>query len=437
MLRSLARSADPRFLLSFGLLTFGLLMVAGPVAASAAIAGALLGYGAVRRPATDDDKTSLAPSAPAIKALATMTAAAPSAAPAHERAAPTATPWPALLDALPDPALAIDRERAVVHANQAAHDLFPSLRRGGTIALASRNPALAEAVQRALDRGERRTVQLHERIPVERRLDVALAPLPAIGAGEPAALIVLRDVSERERLAQMRADFIANASHELRTPLAALRGFVETLQGPAKEDVKARDRFLTIMANESSRMTRLLDDLLSLSRVEMRAHIPPTDHVDLRDIIDDVMATMTQIADAAGVTLKLLAQPEVAEVRGDHDELVQVFANLVQNAIKYGRRGGSVEVTMREVGLGERRWVRVAVVDNGPGISEEHLPRLTERFYRVDDKSSREKGGTGLGLAIVKHILNRHGGELRIASKLGVGSTFTVDLPIANGNSKL
>jgi two-component system phosphate regulon sensor histidine kinase PhoR len=239
--------------------------------------------------------------------------------------------------------------------------------------------------------------------------------------------VLLRDLTEVERINQMRADFIANASHELRTPLASLRAFVETLQGPAREDVAARERFLRLMASQAERMTRLIDDLLSLSRVEMRVHLPPRGIVDLNETAAYVCQSLEPVAESAKIKLEFFRDEMPDRIRGDREEIVQVLQNLIQNAIKYGREDGHIEVRVgRDAPRGSgsaRVWVSVA--DDGPGIAPVHLPRLTERFYRVNVASSREKGGTGLGLAIVKHILNRHRGELRIASKLGVGSTFT------------
>jgi two-component system phosphate regulon sensor histidine kinase PhoR len=243
----------------------------------------------------------------------------------------------------------------------------------------------------------------------------------------PHVLVTFRDLTEQDRLAQMRADFIANASHELRTPLASLRAFVETLQGPARDDVTARTRFLTLMASQAERMTRLIDDLLSLSRVEMRVHLPPRGIVELNETAAYVYQSLEPVAEGAKVKLSLVRDETPARIRGDREEIVQVLQNFIQNAIKYGREGGTIEVRVgREAprGAGDAR-VWVSVVDDGPGIAPEHLPRLTERFYRVSVASSREKGGTGLGLAIVKHIVNRHRGELRIASRLGAGSSFT------------
>jgi two-component system phosphate regulon sensor histidine kinase PhoR len=242
--------------------------------------------------------------------------------------------------------------------------------------------------------------------------------------------LVFRDISQEERLAQMRADFIANASHELRTPLTSLRGFIETLQGLARDDPEARNKFLDIMSTQAGRMTRLLDDLLSLSRLEMRAHVAPRGEVEVNGLVREVVDLLQPIAREAGITMTFAGEPAECLIRGDRDELVQVFQNLVQNAIKYGGSHVDVMVT-RTSGTGRARdRVIVEVRDDGPGIAEEHLPRLTERFYRVDVAASRDKGGTGLGLAIVKHVLNRHGGQLRITSTPGAGSTFAVVLDL-------
>jgi two-component system phosphate regulon sensor histidine kinase PhoR len=231
----------------------------------------------------------------------------------------------------------------------------------------------------------------------------------------------------------MRADFVANASHELRTPLASLRGFVETLQGAAKDDPEARERFLKVMSEQAERMSRLVDDLLSLSRVEMREHLPLVERVDLNDAVARVIQAMQPLAAKTNATIEFQQLPEPAVIRGDRDEVVQVFQNLIQNAVKYGKPGGHVDVRVAREAPAAGRPARylVSVKDDGPGIAPQHLPRLTERFYRVNVAASREKGGTGLGLAIVKHILNRHRGELIVTSTVGQGSTFTVALPLA------
>jgi two-component system phosphate regulon sensor histidine kinase PhoR len=306
----------------------------------------------------------------------------------------------------------------------------------------TRNPDLIAAVERAREVGashEPIEVRLVERVPLERRLAATVSRLagtavPAQAGGidrAPAILVLIADLTEQDRVVQMRADFIANASHELRTPVASLRGFIETLQGPAREDAAARTRFLGIMAQQAERMTRLIDDLLSLSRIEMRAHLAPKGEVDLDEVVAHVAQALEPIARGAGISLRVDVPDEPATIRGERDEIVQMVQNLAQNAIKYGRSGGHVHMRVARDAATQR--LELAVADDGPGIAPEHLPRLTERFYRVDVATSREKGGTGLGLAIVKHILTRHEATLRVTSRVGVGSTFTVSFEELKG----
>jgi two-component system, OmpR family, phosphate regulon sensor histidine kinase PhoR len=336
--------------------------------------------------------------------------------------------WRAVVDAIPTAAVALDAAGTVVHHNRLVAELFSKIENGRQLSQVTRNPDLIAAVDRAFASDERITVELVERVPVERRISATVSRLsPSVEPSSPHLLVTFRDLTEQDKLAQMRADFIANASHELRTPLASLRAFVETLQGPAREDAAARERFLKLMASQAERMTRLIDDLLSLSRVEMRVHLPPRGIVELKETAAYVCQSLEPVAESAKTHLAFVRDGMPARVRGDREEIVQVLQNLIQNAIKYGREGGHIEVRVgRDAarGAGNAR-VWVSVTDDGPGIAPVHLPRLTERFYRVNVASSREKGGTGLGLAIVKHILNRHRGELKIASKLGAGSTFT------------
>jgi two-component system phosphate regulon sensor histidine kinase PhoR len=227
----------------------------------------------------------------------------------------------------------------------------------------------------------------------------------------------------------MRADFVANASHELRTPLAALSGFIETLQGSARDDAKARERFLAIMQEQAWRMARLIDDLLSLSRIELNAHRRPDTPVDLVPIVRQVVDGLETLARDRGVTVNVAAT-DALTVLGDRDELIRLFENLIENALKYGAAGKRVEIKLAPgLSVDGEPEAQVGVRDYGPGIAPAHLPRLTERFYRVDVAESRAQGGTGLGLALVKHILNRHRGRLTIESASGAGATFTVHLP--------
>ncbi len=346
----------------------------------------------------------------------------------------TASAMHVMAEALPDPLIMLSSTGQVLFCNAPARGLFASLREGSHISSVIRTPEFLDAVSAAPELGEAVTVSYAERVPVGRRMAATVAPLTQ-GTESGDILVLLRDLTEGERINQMRADFIANASHELRTPLASLRGFIETLQSSAKEDNGARERFLPIMADQASRMTRLIDALLSLSRVEMNAHVPPSDLVDLNDVMDHAKDTLEPLVSDMDFQLEVSRFPRPAMVLGDRDELVQVLQNLVQNALKYGDKGGKVRMEAKHIPSLGRQAGRyaIAVIDNGPGIAPEHLPRLTERFYRVDVASSREKGGTGLGLAIVKHILNRHRGELVIASEPGKGSTFTIMVNEANG----
>jgi two-component system phosphate regulon sensor histidine kinase PhoR len=255
-----------------------------------------------------------------------------------------------------------------------------------------------------------------------------LRRLPRAAADGSLALVVLHDTTALRRAERMRADFVANASHELKTPIAGLAGFIETLRGPARDDVSARERFLGIMAEQADRMRRLVDDLLMLSRIEQHEHSRPDAEVDLARVLAGVGDLLQLKASSRKVTVELDVAPALPRAVGDYDELTIVFQNLIDNAIKYAKPATTVKVTARSL---EQGSVSVAVSDEGDGIPAAHLPRLTERFYRVDTARSRQLGGTGLGLAIVKHVVNRHRGRLEIQSTPGKGSVFTVTLPAA------
>ncbi len=294
-----------------------------------------------------------------------------------------------------------------------------------------RAPEVLDAVRAAPHAPGPKVVLYVERVPVERWREAHVATA-RVGVDGPRAIVVaLRDLTEQRRSERMRGDFVANASHELRTPLASLLGFIETLQGPARNDVEARERFLAIMRAQANRMSRLIDDLLSLSRIELKAHVRPRDLVDLAALAHGVVDALGPLARERGVEISIDADPTF--VRGDRDELIRVAENLVENAIKYGASGKRVEVAVRSAP--GREGALLVVRDFGPGVAPEHLPRLTERFYRVDVGDSRDKGGTGLGLALVKHILQRHGGRLLIDSVAGQGATFTVALERAEGGA--
>lgn len=327
-------------------------------------------------------------------------------------------------NALPSACFIVDRRGVVRHANRLAASAF-GIRAGEALTFRLRVPDLVAAFDSVAKGGPPAMVEFSERVPTERWFSAWFAPL----AGTEFIVLVLDDQSERRKADKIRVDFVANASHELRTPLASLAGFIETLQGPAREDVAAREKFLKIMQEQAERMSRLVNDLLSLSRIEMKQHVVPADTVDLVSLVGEVKAALEPLAADLGVTIAVNAPSEAIAVKGDRDELVQVFENLIENGAKYGQAGGRVEIAIAPGSGGA--GPSVSVRDFGPGIPEEHIPRLTERFYRVDLDASRKHRGTGLGLAIVKHILARHRARMVVESRLGEGATFRVDFPQA------
>jgi two-component system phosphate regulon sensor histidine kinase PhoR len=338
-----------------------------------------------------------------------------------------------VLSALPEPLLLIDAERRIVSANPSALDLLGPRLAGRDLGAALRVPAVLEATDAVLAGDGAHTVEVDLPGPVERHLSAQVGPLRPPTSEGAAAVLTLTDITASKRSEHMRQDFVANASHELRTPLATLLGFIETMRGPARDDEAARDRFLSIMAEQASRMARLVDDLLSLSRIELNEHLAPRERVDLRRVLIAVADSLEQRAEKRQMRIDVSLPEALPEVVGDPDELAQVFQNLIDNAIKYGRSGTAVEVSANTSPkrLAGGAAAVVAIRDHGEGILTEHIPRLTERFYRVDPARSREFGGTGLGLAIVKHIVNHHRGLLEIESELGEGSVFAVHLPVA------
>ncbi len=323
--------------------------------------------------------------------------------------------------AIDDPLIVCDAQGTVLLANAAATRAFGSLATGEPIALRFRSPEMQDLIDRALRGDDRASVDYSERVPIERSFKVSLT---RIGGGGRFALF-FRDQSETRRIDRMRADFIANASHELRTPLASIAGFIETLRGPAKEDAAARERFLQIMQGQTGRMARLIDDLLSLSRLEMKPLAGADSKVDLARLVREVADSLGQMIRDNDLELDLDLPDEPVWVPANTDEIVQVVYNLVENACKYGHGGKSLDIKLENAA----DEARLSVRDHGPGIAPEHIPRLTERFYRADGDTSGK--GTGLGLAIVKHILTRHKGRLTIKSQLGDGACFTVHLPLA------
>lgn len=367
-----------------------------------------------------------------------------------------------VFEALDDPLLIVAGDEAddfagrrIVLANGAARTLFRIGPTGALLISALRDPRILEAADEALFGEITQTVDYSPGGAKDRRWRASVGPLGSAD-GTRLALLVLRDETDSRRMEAMRVDFLANASHELRTPLASLSGFIETLKGHAKDDPVARDRFLDIMAVQADRMGRLVADLLSLSRIELNEHIPPSGRVRVERAASDVVDAVSVLLREREVSIRVQGGDDGQEVVGERDEIVQVIQNLIDNAVKYSPAGGEVNLTLRS-GLsadeaGGSRWngaarlslvtpdhdpvaryVSVTVRDHGPGMAREHLPRLTERFYRVEGQKSGERQGTGLGLAIVKHIVNRHGGGLMVESVKGEGAAFTAWFPLAGG----
>jgi two-component system, OmpR family, phosphate regulon sensor histidine kinase PhoR len=347
-----------------------------------------------------------------------------------------------IAEKLPDPLLVLGVDRigqvwGVRRANAAARTRF-----GTDMAAVLRHPELRAAVDQALRGGAwAHSVSLSLSAPIRRDVEAVVIPLDPPLAGGGRVLAVLSDRTRERAVEHMRADFVANASHELRTPLASLIGFIETLRGPARDDPAAQERFLSIMGEQAARMSRLVADLLRLSRIEVAEHRAPDEDVALAPLLRRVAALFEPLVAERRMRLLVEAPGALPPVAGDEDQLEQVVQNLLDNAVKYGREGGTVRLAAEAVPPGSNpggRWpprpgIVIAVQDDGMGIPPEHLPRLTERFYRVDKGRSRAVGGTGLGLAIVKHVVNRHRGQLAIESAEGTGSIFQVWLPRREG----
>ncbi len=379
------------------------------------------------------------------------------------------TPHAAALEALTDPVMLVTGThkndltgRLIVFANGAARELFRLPPEGGRLVSAFRNPEVLEAIDESLFGGVAREALYEPRGVQERIWRVRTTPLEGAGTGAHTALVHFRDETDARRADKSRVDFLANASHELRTPLASLSGFIETLRGHAREDPEAREQFLRIMTVQAERMSRLIDDLMSLSRIELNEHVPPSGSCDLALAVMDVVDALKPMTADKSVTLDLnLPERGVAEVAGDRYQIVQVAQNLLDNATKYSPAGGVVHVEVRSgltaaeagaivspslpaiPGAGrlslltpdrpkhETRYVLLHITDAGPGMAREHLPRLAERFYRVEGQKSGERLGTGLGLAIVKHVMNRHRGGLMVESAPGFGTAFSAYFPAA------
>ncbi len=337
----------------------------------------------------------------------------------------------ALIMALPNPVILVGQDERIRGLNDLAKQLIGTDCDRWPYITALRQPAVLDAVEAALKDGKPRTARYLGNDGVRDTTWEVSVSRVALSDGQ-IVVLTFQDQTALEDAGEMRRDFVANVSHEMRTPLTSLLGFIETLRGPARNDPEAQDRFLGIMEHEAGRMHRLVEDLLSLSRVEDQERVRPTARVDLVALIVEVLTALKPRAAGDGVTLVAECPDGPIMVIGDREQLWQVISNLVENAIKYGAKKGRVIVRLttpaHEPAL-LQTGVRLSVIDAGEGIPAHHIPRLTERFYRIDSHRSREVGGTGLGLAIAKHIINRHRGRLRVESEVGQGTEFMVILP--------
>ncbi len=333
-----------------------------------------------------------------------------------------------LFDMLPDPVLVLGSKRRIRRSNEAANRFFNVTEMDGDMTRFIRHPALLKAIDAAYegaDQSARIEFTISDVVP--RHVAAYIVNLDGESSEGLHLIVTLHDLTESRRMQQMRVDFVANASHELRTPLAILIGALETLMGPARNDPEAHQRFFTMMQAQSLRMSQLIDDLLSLSQIEINEHSRPADRVDIGKVLNGVGGLIRAKSVEMDKTIAMTLPETPVFVTGDFDQLTQVFTNLVDNALKYSREKSEIRVEIEVA----RREARISVIDEGEGIPEEHIARLTERFYRVDSDRSRKLGGTGLGLAIVKHIVSRHRGHLEIESEVGKGSRFTIRLPLA------
>ncbi|MCH2546472.1 MAG: ATP-binding protein [Alphaproteobacteria bacterium] len=347
-----------------------------------------------------------------------------------------------LVDTIPDILIMLDNENRVVRTNRAARSIFGQNLAKKPLKEVIPNESLLGTVYAVVEDMKGREIEFRIEDPSTRDFKAIIERFPVPSSGGISTVITLTDITEIKRGEQMRADFVANASHEIRTPLASIIGFIETLQGPAKDDKEAHEQFLKLMNDQAQRMSQLVQDLLTLSKVEVDASKPPMEKVSLVKLVRREIQHFDWAAQQKNMQLRVDMKDNIPAVRGDEGELAQVVHNLVGNAIKYGVAGSDVTINLRVSTSFPSianfrtydRAICLSVRDKGDGIPKEHIPRLTERFYRVDTARTRKVGGTGLGLAIVKHIVHRHRGVMTIDSVVGKGSVFSVYLPIYSDN---
>ncbi|MGD9649531.1 MAG: ATP-binding protein [Dongiaceae bacterium] len=346
-----------------------------------------------------------------------------------------------LLKALPDPLVTLDAGLKIRFANPAAENLLGKAESGTPLTALLRQPEIAQAAQRCLKTRNPESVEIILFAPVERVFNVTFLSLPPEFGKQAGLMVVLRELTEIRRSEKMRGDFVANVSHELRTPLSAISGFLEVLSGPAKDDAKTRDKFFPIMIQQAKLMATLVEDLLALSRIEVREHAQPDETVEVEELLQEVAHALSLEIKKKNMRLIVKCDENLPPLRGDREEVERVLHNLISNAWRYGNPGTDITVTAQKaatlpphIRAPRQGMIEIKVEDRGIGIEARHIPRLTERFYRVDKARSREAGGTGLGLAIVKHIMSRHRGALVIESTPGVGSVFSLYFPVAAGS---
>ncbi len=348
-----------------------------------------------------------------------------------------------IMENLNDPFLLLNQKEVILLANKSAKSMF-----GNNIVNQNISDYLYDveallAINKAVESGKSDTVEFMSGSPLPRSYLLRIYVLEKtsnygnyedlnIPQDERTIFLTIYDITSIREAERMRVDFVANVSHELRTPLASILGFIETLQGAAKNDTVAIERFLKIMQDEASRMTRLIEDLLSLSQIERNAHIPPDHNISLKKIIENVIETMDMRLLDKSMTVKFTTEFETGNINGDRDQLTQVFQNLLDNGIKYGEEGTNITIEMNRYleRTEDKEYMEIKITNRGAGIAPEHIERLTERFYRVDTARSRSLGGTGLGLAIVKHIIQRHEGKLSFQSEVDNFTSATVFLPM-------
>lgn len=336
-----------------------------------------------------------------------------------------------MLNGLSDPVILVDTGHVIVDYNRAARQLLGRESTGRRLDDFLDSPKIIAEIDSRLAGTPSTREEVFLPYPVARYYELNVWRLPDLNSPGPAwAMLILHDITASKKTARMRADFVANVSHELRSPLSSLLGFIETLRGPAADDPEATGRFLEIMETEAKRMARLVNDLLALSRVETEEHIRPDRIINLVPVLSLVADTLSVRARDRRMEIRLEVPDSIPDIHGDRDELTQVFQNLVSNAISYGRSGTVIRITVGPADPeGGSKGLVVSVLNEGDGIPEDQIPRLTERFYRVDKSRSRSMGGTGLGLAIVKHIIARHRATLSIESTPGGETTFSVTFP--------